>query len=827
MRITRRLVGPAGRMALAVAVAMGASGTGVAYAAAAQQSSTPPEQLAEIVVTATKRVTTIQTTPATIMAVTASEIASRGLVDFNSLAQSVPGLSMRTSGPGQTEFEMRGLDSSGGNTSMVGFYLGGIPLSSPAVGQLGKIVIDPDLYDLDRVEVLQGPQGTLYGASSMGGTVRLVPNPPELNKFDATGEEVISDSGDGGGLNHEENAMLNLPLGSTAAVRVVGSFDNESGWIKRLVLADGAVPVDVGVFPDVTRPADFYTAPLQETIDGANMTEVDSMRASLLWQPNDNLTVTPLVMYQLTQQGAPSTVDVNGDSPYPSVPAVNAHWEIYDTSEPQRDRFTLGSLTVNYRLPWFSVTSDTGLWNRDTLVSQDASEEDAAAIGLPTYDPPAGIGPTGPAPNGPGATEREYSRQTSEELRATSTLPGRFQWIVGYFYQDLYTDWNLWVVTPQSAPIYGGTSVYVQFIPETISQNAEFGEFSYQLTTGLKATIGFRHFYYSLSQSSTEFGLFTVNAAQGNDIPFDSAASNSASGTVPKFDLMYQLNSNDILYATLSKGFRLGGVNWAIPVASPGTSTNQVLVGDECGLQAKLLNNAACNYPGLLQAPTTYGSDTVWNYELGEKSAFFHHRMTLDVSAYYERWLHPQVATNIDGFGITATGGDAQIKGAEAELRALLTDDWDITLNYGYTNARFIQSSAIVGFPTGLAIPDTPKYTASAVLHYAHDIDAGLSVFGSLEWDYVGSRTDAPYGETLTLWNYGDLLIHLPSYDLANLRVGLRGIRWTAALFVDNVTDKEALLDPEPQIALQTAAYARYTVTRPRTIGVDLTYRFD
>jgi iron complex outermembrane recepter protein len=808
-------------LALAVAAALEAVGAAPAFAAA-DQTSVP--QLAEIVVTATKRPTTLQTTPASISAITGSEIASRGLVDFNSLAASVPGISMRTSGPGETEFEMRGLNSSGGDASMVGFYLGDVPLSAPFYDQIGKVVVDPSLYDLGRVEVLRGPQGTLYGASSMGGTVRLVPNAPELNTFDASGEEVVGDTTDGGSINHRENGMVNLPIGGTLALRIVGSFESDSGWIERRVIADGAVPVDSGVFPDDSRPANFYTAPLQAQVNGANTTQVESVRMSLLWKPTDNLSVTPMVMYQLTQQKAPNAVDVNGTPTDPTVPDVNAHWEIYDTPEPQRDRFDLSSVTVSYQLPTFTLTSATGYWNRGSLISQDATEENAAAIGIPVYD--GGIGPTGPAPNGPGATEADSTHQTSEELRLTSTAPGSLQWIAGWFYQDLYSDTNLQSILSVATPILGGPVFAVIDMPQTLIQNAEFGELSYRLSRHWKVAASVRHYHYSLSETQDEWGVITPNSYLGNDVPFNSAASNGANGSVPKVDLQYAINGRDMVYATVSKGFRLGGVNVAFPVASPAASTNTVLIGDECGLQAKLLNNTACSYPGLLQAPTTFSNDRVWSYEIGEKSSFLDNRMQLDVSGYYENWSNPQVATDIGGVGLTANGGDAHIKGAEAELRALLSEDWDIVLNYGYTDARFVQSSVVTGFPSGVAIPDTPKSTASAILRYEHEMNDGLSVFGSLEWDYVGSRLNAPYGETVTLWNYNSLLVHLPAYNLANLRLGLNGERWTATLFVDNLTDKEVLLDPQPQIDLQMAAVTRYTVNRPRTVGLDISYRF-
>jgi iron complex outermembrane receptor protein len=806
---------------IAMALALGAALVPSAYA---DSTSVSEDQIPEVIVTATKRVSTVQDTSASITAVSQQDITDRGIVDFNSLAQSVPGISMRTSGPGQTEFEMRGLNSAGGNTSQVGFYLDETPLSSPASAQLGKEEIDPTLYDLNRVEVLRGPQGTLYGSSSMGGTVKLVPNPPQLGTFAASGENVISDTGSGGSINHQINGMVNLPFGDTVALRIVGTDNSDSGWISRNVIQDGAVAVDAGTFPNVTRPANFYTAPLQEQINGANSTTIDSVRMSVLWKPTDNLSITPMLMWQLTQQAAPDAVDVNGNPTHPTVPAVNAHWEIYDSAEPQRDRFTLGSLKIEYQFDSFSLTSATADWNRNTLVSQDSTEENAAAIGIPVYDAPGGIGPSGPAPNGPSVTEKDFTRQFSEELRATSTGTGRFQWILGYFYQDLYSEWDEWAIAPQATPILGGPNLYVDFQPQTIIQNSEFGEASWQFTPDLKGTVGLRHYHYTLNQTNEEYGVFTVFADEGNTVPYNTAASNSASGTDPKFDLSYNIDKDVMVYVTAAKGFRLGGVNQPIPVAAVGNS-NTVLVANECALQAKILNQA-CNANVLLQAPATFSSDSVWNYEIGEKSSFLDRRLIANVSAYYERWINPQLATNLAGFGITANGGNARVVGFEAEFQALLSRMWDVGVNLGYTDSKFTESSAITGFPSGYAVPDIPKVTASATLRWKQPLTSEIALNGTLEGDYVGTRTDQPYGETITLENINQFLVHLPAYGLVNLRFGAVGSAWSAFLFVDNLANKETLLDPQPQIDLQMNAYVRYLVNRPRTTGLDVSYKF-
>jgi iron complex outermembrane recepter protein len=823
--ISRR---PRSTVAQAIAIGLALGVALVPSAHAADATSESADQLPEVIVTATKRVSTVQETSASITAVSQQDIIDRGIVDFNSLATSVPGISMRTSGPGQTEFEMRGLNSAGGNTSQVGFYFDEVPLSSPASAQLGKEEIDPTMYDLNRVEVLRGPQGTLYGSSSMGGTVKLIPNPPQLGTFAASGEQIISDTGSGGSINHEVNGMVNLPLADTAAVRIVGTSNSDSGWISRNVIQDGAVAVDSGTFPNVTRPANFYTAPLQEQINGANSTTIDSVRMSVLWKPTENMSITPMLMWQLTQQAAPDAVDVNGNPTHPTAPSYNAHWEIYDSAEPQRDRFTLGSLKFEYQFDSFSLTSATADWNRNTLVSQDSTEENASAIGIPVYDAPGGIGPSGPAPNGPSVTEKDYTRQISEELRFTSTGTGRFQWILGYFYQDLYSEWDEWAIAPQATPILGGPNLYVDYQPQTIIQNSEFGEASWQFTPEFKATVGVRHYRYSLNQTNLEYGVFTVNADQGNTVPYNTAASNSASGTNPKVDLSYDIDKDVLVYATVAKGFRLGGVNQPIPVAyaTPANlANNTVTYGNECSLQAKLLA-APCNPNILLQAPSTFSSDSVWNYEIGEKSAFLDRRLIANVSAYYERWNNPQLATNLAGFGITANGGNARIVGLEAEFQALLTRAWDLGVNFGYTDSKFTESSAITGFPDGYAVPDIPKVTASATLRWKQPVTDNVALNGSLEGDYVGTRTDQPYGETITLQNINNYLVHLPAYGLVNLRFGAVGSQWSAFLFMNNVANKETVLDPQPQIDLQMNAYVRYLVNRPRTTGLDVSYKF-
>src|SRR6202167_5025362 len=231
---------------LAVAVLLGSSRAMAQSSSATSPVTSTDSQLAEVVVTAEKRESTVQKTPFSLTAVSGDELASRGISSVAGLIADVPGISVRSAGPGQTELEMRGLSSSGGAAPTVGFYLDDIPLTPPVAALNGKVVVDPDLYDLSRAEVLRGPQGTLYGSGSMGGTIRLITNPPELNKF--TGSLDVDGSGTkNGGANGSGNLMLNIPvIDDKVALRVVGTDKYVSGWLDRVYENPFPLPTNNG-----------------------------------------------------------------------------------------------------------------------------------------------------------------------------------------------------------------------------------------------------------------------------------------------------------------------------------------------------------------------------------------------------------------------------------------------------------------------------------------------------------------------------------------------------------------------------------------------------
>ncbi len=770
---------------------LGLASTGVALA----QQESSADQLQEVVVTAQKRTSTVQETPISITALTGQDLEDRGINDIQSIVQSVPGVSMRTSGPGQTEIEMRGMTSSGGNSSTVGFYLDDIPLTAPASAQNGKVVIDPNLYDLNRVEVLRGPQGTLYGSGSMGGTIKLVPNAPNTNAFDASGQVILGDT-DGGSFNHGESAMVNLPLiNDSLALRITGTQEHLSGWIDRIVIQnlDFPSPSPTGTpahpLPGVspTTRGNVAAAPVAADYTDVNDEDLTAVRIAVLWKPTDRLSITPSFLYQKITQDGLSLIDSN--------PGTNTNYQPFNAPEPFSDRIDIGALNVQYHFDAFDITSTTSYWNRDEDLRQDGAEEIAAAVApsfgyFALYPSEGGIGP-----NSPTSLEDDKSWQTSEELRLTSAGDTAFKWLVGYFYQGFQSDWNLFVYTPEAVPIVGTGNGFTQYQPTKIIQNSFFGEMSYQFLPQLTATAGVRRYAYSGTVNTQVGGWLSSSAGNTYDY-FHTDERNQ--GALPKVNISYQPDKDLLVYTTAAKGFRPGGGNQPIPTA--GT------LGTTC-----LQNLQAI---GLNSAPLGFNPDSVWSYELGEKFRNSDGRITLNSAAYFENWEHIQQNIPLAcGFPFTGNAGDAHIYGAELEVDALLAPGLLFAVNGSWSHARYVQN-AVPDTTIDERVQDVPDWTSAASLSYKHGITDALHFIGRVDNVYVGSRID-----TTAQANY------LPSYDLTNIRAGVENDHWTAVLFVDNVANKVAKLSNSPAINVSIAPFNRTAVAQPLTFGIDVSYR--
>jgi iron complex outermembrane receptor protein len=747
------------------------------------QSAPPSQELQEIVVTAEKRESTVQKTPISITAISGSDLQAQGLSDIASVAQQVPGVSFKTSGPGQTEFEMRGLTSTGGESPTVGFYLDDAVLTPAAMAQNGKTVIDPSLFDLNRVEVLRGPQGTLYGAGSMGGTIKLVTNQPDPKAFAANVEVIGSGTTNGGGFNHTENVMLNIPLiQDVAALRLVGTDKYIDGWIDRKVL--NPFPTEVN---GSTARGDVAGAPVAEDFRHSNTEHLQAGRATLLIQPTDRLSITLGFMHQSLTQDGPSTID--------SPPLNETHYQPFDVSEPFEDKFNLYTLTGRFNFDSFQLVSASAYWDRQQNQTQDISEAMQDYIGG-FFGPPAAFpfsttGSVTEAGNtwfgfGPGTiTEDDYTRQFSEELRLASTGNGPLQWLVGGYYSSFGATSHVFSFYPDTNTgfnaDFGTNNLADNHRKVDIDQYAAFGEVSYMLPDNLRASVGARYYQYHSNSVTSVSGV----SANGTSDPLFGLAQNS--GVTPKVDLAYIPDNNTTVYGTVSKGFRPGGPNSPIPVP-----------------------------PCASAAPTQFGPDSVWNYELGEKLRFFDSRISVNGAIYYEDWtnVQQQVAPSC-GFKFTANAGKAKVYGAELELAVVLMPGFLLSQNVGYTHATNSTTLPAAGVVAGQRLLDVPEVTANTALSYKQPLANDMNFVSRLTNSYVSGIQDITFTRN-----------SLPAYDLVGLRAGVETGRWSAMLFADNLTNKMALLGDTGALSANISILNRVATNQPRTIGVDLNFKF-
>jgi len=777
------------------AAATAAIATALAGAAHAQQAA-PSVGVTEIVVTAQKRSTSADKTPISITAVSGADLAARGITSFADLAAGTPGVSIKSMGPGQTEFEMRGMTSSGGNSPTVGFYLDDVPLTSPASAQNGKVVIDPTLYDLAQVEVLRGPQGTLYGSSSMGGTIKLIAAKPVIGKWQVSGEFTGSGT-QGGGFNHAENAMVNVPLGDTLALRVVGSQSNTSGWIDRKVIASGDFPV---ASPDGTVRGDVASAPVAKDVKGSNAENVVSVRATLLWKPTSNLTVTPFFMYQRTHADGPSSYD--------SAPGTLAHYQPFDIAEPYTDEIKIGSLNINWRGPGFDVTSATSYWSRNSRMVQDDSEN------LPSVG--GGFGVTTDSASYYGSTgtgaiysyEVDPSKQFSQELRLTSNGNGRLKWLVGAYFADFKSSWQLETDVPNPA-VFGSTTPLIFSLsqPTHIQQEAAFGEANYAIASNLHATVGLRVYHYDTTLDMNTGGY---GSPTGDGTFITEHVTQKSTGVNPKFDLSWQVTPDALVYGTVAKGFRPGGGNQPLPSSSDPTSGFRYI------MYQSLL---ALGYKNGV-APTAYGPDHLWSFEVGEKVKLLDRHLRLNSSAYYEDWSNIQLEQLPFGYPLFDNVNSAKIYGGEVELQAVVNHALSFGGQIGYTHATLSQTSH--GFAAGQLLPDVPKWSGGSNVTYTADLDAAHTLTLRFDHTYVGKRVGlATYEGVVNNPN-----APLPGYNLFNLRGTIAAkAGWSIAVFANNLTDKHAYLENAAQLGLPNASYNRVVTNQPRTIGVDLNFK--
>ena len=739
----------------------------VASMCAARAAQSPPQdRLAEIVVTAEKTPEVLARIPASISVISGKALAQAHVTGYSGLSRVVPDLSFSSGGgPGQDNIEIRGVSSQAGS-STTGIYLDNVPIDMLNIYTSGAT--EPRFFDIKQVEVLRGPQGTLYGASSMGGTILFVSNP--VNLYQAGGFTHSSVGGtEGGGINYETDSALDLPLKSgVAALRIGGLYDHESGYIDRI-------------------------APNGTTV-GRNINDTSTAVAQvkLEWRPSKHLTVTPALFVQRLDAGGQNTFAI-GEPLFTSTTLV---------PESSRDEFGVASLTVQYDLGWSELTAVSGyFWRRDDRMI-DGTSYDSGYIGYLLQQQLGYGGSTIGALAAPAAFNTNVN-QINEEVRlASKPGAGRLSWIAGLYYsrnrtvllddehipgfnstfQAVYHDTPLNVL----GAAFPNDLVYYADTHFVDSDKAVFGQATYRITHALKLTAGLRYEKASETLGFTSAGYFASGPAYAG----------SAGGTAssPKAALTYQVNKQTIVYASAAKGYRDGGINRPVPVP--------LCSGDLAQL-------------GLTQAPPSYKSDSLWSYELGTKTHTADGQTEFNGSVYDIVWTNIQTDILLPTctFDIKDNIGSAQIRGAEMSLTHRFGAHWTAHLSGNYTSAKITRPVTILGVQRGDHVPGVPLWQISTLLNYGTRVAAGMRGFANLDGEWTG-----PSQGTII---HGDPDFRRPIYFVLGGSTGVRLADFQFELFVTNLLNTRRIIQ-RPNIA-----GVEYGITvRPRTFGLSGTYWF-
>jgi len=773
--------------------------------------------LEEIVVTAQKRTEDLQSVPISIQAFSTQRLQELNVQKFDDYVRFLPSVSYQTAGPGFAQVYMRGVASGGdgnhsGSLPSVGIYLDEQPITTI------QGALDVHLYDIQRVEALAGPQGTLYGASSQAGTLRIITNKPDASAFDASyGLEV--NSVDGGGMGYLAEGMVNLPINDRSAVRLVGWHRHDAGYIDN-------------VYGERTYPTSGATVNNARFVENNyNDADTTGARAALKLDLTDNWTITPQLMAQKQE--------ANGSWAYDStVGDLKISHRRPETSD---DRWAQAALTVEGKVANLDLIYAGSYLKRDVDTESDYSDysywyDTLLGYGAYWYDD-NGV-PIDPTQYIQG--KDRYNRYT-HELRLASDADQRFRFVLGAFVQRQEHD------IQQRYMIDGlGSQISVTGWEDTIwltkqlrvdKDWALFGEFSFDFTDKLTGTVGARYFDsdnslkgffgYSSGYSSRtgEAACPGGDAAAAPDFEgapckvFDKTTKED--GVTPRVNLTYKFTEDALVYATYSEGFRPGGINRR----------------------------------GTLPP---YKADWLTNYELGWKTTWFDNRLRWNGAVFTQTWDDFQFAIlGANGLTEINNAGQAQIDGVEMDVTFQATDQLGLSAGIAYLNSEL--SENFCGFvneqtgkpetrnpcPTpdggslppqaakGTMLPVTPEWKANATARYEFNVASFESyVQGSVIYS---SEREADLRTIVTPTDYGivdplyvrEVLGQLPSYTVADLAAGFGKDDWRLELFVQNVFDERAQVGRYAQCLEEVCGEQIYvTPQRPRTIGIKFSQEF-
>ena len=782
-----------------------------AFAQEQDDSLESESALDEIIVTARKRgAEVLQEIPATISVIDEDLLRRMNVSEFEDFAYQVPGLTFKSKGPGEKRYVLRGVQSAG--QQQVAVYFDEVPL--PGIQQeasdSGSQTTDLKLYDLARVEVLKGPQGTVFGANSQTGTVRYISNKPKLDKLEGSVRLDLSQTDEAGDPNWGVFGMVNVPIiDDKLGVRVVAYTEYDAGYVDNVRL----------------------------NLEDVNDVESWGVRGLVRWEPTDNLSFDLLAWVQnrdtdgrfgyhpldsifdnsltleekvalSSDQGGRDTVDE-----FIEFQTGTFHTGDY-VQTPNPDDQEIYSLTMNWELPWANLTAAGSYYARDFLEGIEASNFLPSCCGVPQRTRPDLF----PAVQ----NETQTLDQTTFEVRLNSTHDGPYQWILGAFYREResYFINNVPIVDPATGlPFENPPFAPGEVLPPTpgagiegcnpclfarendrvIDETAFFGELSYAITSKLEAAVGLR--WYETEQSDFGFIVFpfAFGAFDPDQVPDTRLAKEDE--LIPKFQLSYKASDDVLVYALAAQGFRLGG-------------TNQ---------------------QGIFRVPFFYASDNLWNYEIGVKSQWLNNRVILNTAVFHIQWEDIQTAgTTPRGFGFLGNAGEAEITGFEVEIFATPNESWDFTLGTSWLPKREltedqVSDDIIAPGRKGDKIPTVPELTINAMAQYSRPLRIGDNSWtGWIRGEYsYRSESETEFRPFELLG--GDMVNSprqrtLHDYQILHLRTGVQSDEFDLdiSLYVENVFNAQG----DVFLFATPRSVTVKTTNRPRTVGIQVNKRF-
>ena len=794
-----------------LAIAMSALLGGGAQAADAQV-------LEEIVVTATKREANLQDIPVSITAFTTDDIQRRGFRGLDDYASFIPGIALGQREPGGNSVVFRGVAASGiqfGTNPSSGVYLDEQPITAAGINP------DPRLIDIERIEALSGPQGTLFGDASQSGTLRIITNKPDATEFDswieASGSQV-----DGGDAGYDVSAMVNLPVSENQlAIRLVGFQAEDAGYIDNVLGTSGG-----GTFTNSDRVE-----------DDVNTTETTGGRIAARWTPNDDWTFDVSAIYQETDANgfADTNIEAGGlEQVRFAKETLNEEW------------YQIG-LTLQGSLGFADALVHASYFNRDFRYDADATDYMFAFNQLvdDAYYDFYNFG--GDPQNGFALNDINTDRWTVEARLSTPTDTGS-KWfgLVGLFYNRskenslfasgndsfggspgfYYVAYNVYFNNPVYIDYYGTVnpdfdpySASLNGLPpgsweansnwffgtyeETIDQFALFGEMSFDFTENFTITAGGRWFRVEREFHLVQGGLQQQGIEPNYETDFistDETVEGLDHGFVPKVNLTWRYSDDDMVYFTYSHGFRSGGGNGSKRISG---------------------------------IPRSYESDTLKNLEVGAKTTWFDGRLRANFTAYMMKWEGIQVQVEDPNPLVFSLGivnfPEAEVDGFEFDFAWLPAEGWDLSGTVAYNDARISQSASldfngfILDTAEGDRLPITPDWKASVSAEYTFpNMVFGAEPYVRFDYAHTGESINALAGlEPIVALESDPPTTVQKAYDVGNFSMGLDNDSWSASFYINNVWDERG-----STFVNNRWAERRFGVNQPRTFGVTFRKRF-